>query len=415
MEVMEKYLKKYAEPIANNLIDLPLVFENVVVIPAFDEMPDFLEQQGFAQMDDGQKVNNLMVVVVNAPDAGVSSEKLERTQQLLEYIRGEMNIIWRNESGLVLAQNPRFGYHLLAVDCVSVGKRLPVKMGVGLARKIGADIAVNLIFHDKVCSHIVHSTDADVQIPRGYFASTINYGGACSGYTFPFRHHAEKGFELAMQLYEFSLHYYVAGLEYAGSKYAFHTVGSCLAFSAEAYAKVRGFPKRAAGEDFYLLNKLAKVDDIEALKEPVIEVAGRGSDRVPFGTGPALTKISNLKSPEDTYLFYSPQVFRCLKIFLKSLPDYWGLAKEVIYSEHYVEISAALESIGFYHVLDKILNQAKSREQFIRASSDWFDAFKTLKFIHYLRNNYFPSVAIAELRECDFVLMMDKQHLALFN
>ena len=53
-------------------------------------------------------------------------------------------------------------------------------------------------------------------------------------------------------------------MKYARSPYAFHTIGSTMAVSANHYAKVRGFPKREAGEDFYLLNKLAKVKTLGA-------------------------------------------------------------------------------------------------------------------------------------------------------
>ncbi len=75
---------------------------------------------------------------------------------------------------------------------------------------------------------------------------------------------------LATQLYELSLRYYVAGMKFARSPYAFHTIGSSMAVSPVHYARVRGFPKREAGEDFYLLNKLAKLGSVLELD--------RGSD-----------------------------------------------------------------------------------------------------------------------------------------
>ena len=64
-----------------------------------------------------------------------------------------------------------------------------------------------------------------------------------------------------------SLRYYVAGMKYARSHLThFHTIGSTMAVRASYYAKVRGFPKREAGEDFYLLNKLAKVGTVLELE-----------------------------------------------------------------------------------------------------------------------------------------------------
>ncbi|THB70288.1 MAG: hypothetical protein D6B28_09630 [Gammaproteobacteria bacterium] len=415
MKIIEKYLQSYAEPVSRSVLDLPVEFDNVVVIPAFDEPSIFLEQKMLARGGD-----NLAIVVVNAPEKGGDQEALARTVLLLEYIKKNMRQLWYDElSGLTLYRNDNCGYFLLSVDCVSVGRRLPEKEGVGLARKIGADIAVNLIFNGVIKSHTINSTDADVQIPDGYFAAVGKTRSEYAGYTFPFTHSPEHGFDLAMQLYEFSLRYYVAGLEFAGSKYAFHTIGSCLAFSAESYAKVRGFPKRAAGEDFYLLNKLAKVGDIKELAKPVITVAGRGSGRVPFGTGPALTKIANMESPLKSYEFYNPMVFDCLREFLQRLPDFWQGGENALigpqnYGEYRKEIDLALRSIGFTKVLSRLRGHAKSKQQFLRACHDWFDAFKTLKFIHFLRGEFFPSVVIAELRGCSLVSGLERLYPELF-
>ena len=131
----------------------------------------------------------------------------------------------------------------------------------------------------------------------------------------------------ATRLYEYSLRYYVAGLSFAHSPYAFHTIGSTIAVNAAHYAKVRGFPRRQAGEDFYLLNKLAKVGAIMQLGaetdcEP-IDIAARLSDRVPFGTGAAVGKIMELEDPAREFLLYHPSVFGLLRSWLGSLPAIW--------------------------------------------------------------------------------------------
>ena len=106
-------------------------------------------------------------------------------------------------------------------------------------------------------------------------------------------------------------------MNFAGSPYAFHTIGSTMAVSAVHYAKVRGFPKREAGEDFYLLNKLAKVGSVLELDvgtdDGAIEIDSRRSDRVPFGTGAAVNKITGLADPVREFQFYDPEVFGLLK------------------------------------------------------------------------------------------------------
>ena len=81
--------------------------------------------------------------------------------------------------------------------------------------------------------------------------------------------------------------------------------------NAEHYAQSAGFPKLAAGEDFYLLNKLAKIGKIIPLKiiNQPIYIQARISNRTPFGTGPALDKIidnSNNSQNQDILKKYEP-------------------------------------------------------------------------------------------------------------
>ena len=72
-------------------------------------------------------------------------------------------------------------------------------------------------------------------------------------------------------------------------------MGSCLAVRPEAYAAVRGFPRKNAAEDFYVLDKLAKVGTIARLAGTPLLLEGRLSDRVPFGTGKALSDLVSKK------------------------------------------------------------------------------------------------------------------------
>ena len=165
-------------------------------------------------------------------------------------------------------------------------------------------------------------------------------------------------------MYELSLRYYVNRLEYAGSPYAFHTVGSCLAVDATSYAKVRGFPRRNAAEDFYLLNKLAKVGWIRRLRAPVIEIEARASARVPFGTGPALARV-----PPDPRAMpgYACETFEALRIF------HDGVAAGTTPSQ---PVPRLLDAIGYQPKRDG------------RAIHTWFDAFRTLKFVHAARDEF---------------------------
>jgi hypothetical protein len=326
---------------------------------------------------------------------------------------------------------------VLLVDRFSNGLKLPPKGGVGQARKTGADLAACLIHQRRVHSPWIHCTDADVRLPQRYFTCIDGLGGSpeleTAALVYPFRHHItaiDKGADIpdshqqrimqVTRLYEYSLRYYVAGLDFANSPYAFHTIGSTMAVNAAHYAKVRGFPRRQAGEDFYLLNKLAKVGSIRQLSsetdcEP-IEIAARVSDRVPFGTGAATGRIMALEDPAREFLLYHPAIFGLLRCWLDSLALFWqsqsGEIGEILSQRsgssqvhgllnHSPEdLQALIDGLGdsgAAEALQHAFRQSTDAVQFKRQMHTWFDAFRTLKLVHHLRDHFLPSISFEAL------------------
>ena len=162
--------------------------------------------------------------------------------------------------------------------------------GVGEARKTGADIAVCL--GDNLGTDWILSTDADATPPHSLLAQLRDAPPDAAGATLPFRHvtGGDGPTDHATLAYEVRLRRHHLGLLTAGSPYAYIALGSALAVRRDAYVAVRGFPSRPAGEDFYMLNKLAKVGGIAQMAADPITIAARTSLRVPFGTGPAVSK-----------------------------------------------------------------------------------------------------------------------------
>ena len=345
------YLARYAEPETKRGPSAMRTYRHVLSIPAFDETGDFLQRvlpRGAADL--------LVILVANVPDHVKREETaFARTRDLLDLA-----------GALDRARN----VDVAIVDRVNTP--VPRRAGVGLARKIGADIALRLIVERRIEIPVIFSTDADTALPPGYFEAAK---GRAAGWVYPFVHTSGDE-DLARRglMYELSLRYYVNRLECAGSPYAFHTVGSCLAIDATSYAKVRGFPRRNAAEDFYLLNKLAKVGWIRRLRAPVIEIEARASTRVPFGTGPALARV-----PRDptTMPGYASATFEALKMFHESI------AAGATPSE---PVSRLLDAIGYQPKRDQ------------RAIHTWFDAFRTLKFVHAARDE-FPDPPLLETLE----------------
>ncbi|MBD3647139.1 MAG: hypothetical protein HUJ31_06700, partial [Pseudomonadales bacterium] len=346
MSPRAKYLARHAEPEAALAASLPLShYHHVLVIPARQESSESLTRVWQAAT-----MPLLIIVVVNAS----SPDDTETRALLDELTRNHAH----RRSNLYLSERDRV--HVLAVDRCTDGRLLPARQGVGLARKIGADIALQSMEHGLIQSPFIHCTDADVQLPVDYFADPDPVAAA---HLYPFRHLGEPDLSLPANLYEISMLYYVAGLRWAGSPYGFTTIGSTIAVHGDHYAAVRGFPKRNAAEDFYLLNKLAKTGVIHQRSAPAIQIRARRSDRVPFGTGINLSRIAAMADPERSFEFYHPAIFEMLKdwqAMLRSLEP----GDEPGKSRRPGELSLWAEASGFDRVVTDRGKGFKRRDTF---------------------------------------------------
>jgi len=383
-----KYLSKYAEPdiaqLGSKLIEAManLQFNHVVVIPAYKESPAFIQR--FLASNLAQQTN-LMIVVINQPNNDVD---VTPQADLYHAIVTSGSVVF-SSNGCTFIKPDHNNCYIVVIDKFSTP--LPKEQGVGLARKIGTDLALYLHRHNKIQADWIHSTDADAHLPHDYFSaaqalSTQSNNKKLVGLNYNFTHSTvDAEIHHANQQYETALRYYMAGLAYAQSSYAFFTIGSIIAFKAEAYAKVRGFPKRSAGEDFYLLNKLAKLGSIAFLESTVVTLDARTSDRVPFGTGPAVSQILQLKQDNQAYCYYHPQVFTELKTCLLHFTTLWEyrFTIEEWLSNLSPESQHALHDIKLTSFIEK--QSHNNQVQFNKQINVWFDAFKTLKFIHSLR------------------------------
>lgn len=255
--------------------------------------------------------------------------------------------------------------------------------GVGLARKIAADTALALIERKQVKQPWIHSTDADVTLPPGYF-QVVDDAHDASAISLPFEHVSEDSqLQMLQDQYDFKLKYYQWGMQQIGVAYDYIPLGSTLVVSATAYATVRGFPVKSGGEDFYLLNKLAKVGQVHQPQSPVVKIQSRLSDRVPFGTGPALQKYQDSGASP---LYYHPKCFEIIKLWrLKLLSQYQqgDIMKTASADEAFLN-----EFWSWSSVFEKNWPQIKSATRWQQFIHEWLDAFKLLKSVHQLRERY---------------------------
>ncbi len=430
---VSKYLRNYSEHEALLLECLPKQYGHTVVIPLYDESFDVIVRllnSNFSFTDSYSCHSIVFILVVNCPEEG-DEQAAARTVALLDQLTEWARPVLNTEN--VAYGEFENGNGIIIIDRCSDSKRIDKKQGVGLARKIGADLACYLIFTKAVIGPWIHSTDGDVILPPDYFSGVSRYAPASvfpgnskhtpAALIYPFNHIPEKNYEVASALYDWSLRYYVECIREAGSSYDYHTIGSLIAVDFVSYAKVRGFPKRSGGEDFYLLNKLAKVGQIVSLEAPVINVAARPSQRVPFGTGPAICKITETKNAIENHLFYHPGIFRQLKIVYLLINNSWDLSKKMaparvndivsaldlsaVHSPINAATIGALDTLGFFSAWTHAVKQSSNVESFVKQMTIWFDAFKTLKFVHILRDHDYPSLTLKQVLQNTQILSDD--------
>lgn len=359
MNVIEKYLSTYASLGEHNITPKRAEpYQSVLIVPAYDEAPAAIQMLIDYCIDH----NALLVLVVNAPDNAEQPAR-KRTLALLDF-----------------AECP----NTYLIDHVT--QPLPRHHGVGLARKIGTDAALFLYNTKQIRSPWLFQSDADVRLPIGYFHQLMPTSG-----TVIFNHqHVSSDPELALaaSLYDAHMSHYVEGLLRAGSLYAYPTLGSTLSIHAQSYANVRGFPKRNAGEDFHILNKLAKIAPVTVNTDVSIVVQARLSTRVPFGTGPALARIcTDLRQGMQPAAFrsYHPKTFVLLTQAMAQLVEY---AKKPSCSSFSPIVGEILNELGWASVAGKFAVGFTREAPRTRGIFNWFDALKTLRFIHRAQEIY---------------------------
>ena len=412
-DIIAKYLKTYAEPEAKLGARLQRQAGHVLVIPAQDESISLLDGYRLA-LDTASKQGGrtLCIIVVNSTDTHDSLVQ-QRNDALVHALRAQGSTLPLHKGSeapcwYIKTEN----FDLVVLDRNRDGFRLPSGHGVGLARKIGCDLALAALHEGLSSSPLIHMTDCDVRLPSDYFNVTVP--PSCAALTYRFFHKASGNRQVddAHARYEAYLRYYVLGLRHAGSTYAFHTIGSCIAVTPTAYAAVRGVPKRQAGEDFYLLNKLAKVGQVHKASSSPLTIHARKSQRVPFGTGQATNEIIR---NGGTYKIYNPKIFDLIRTWCTALEAINDTsvnaasetvrrrAESVLDSVDRQRLRTALISIGAPDALATAAAQSPTPTIRQKWLTDWFDAFRTLKLVHALRETGLPDIPwFRALRDATF-------------
>jgi len=405
--IIKKYLKNYSVGDRWSLVSSATGgVDNVVVIPALAESGHLFEALAALSRNPEEELKKTMVIcVVNNMDAGhASPEDIADNQKTLKILE---SLIFKKKlkDGISDSAGQRFleeiresPLRLACVDASSPGRELPERSGgVGLARKIGCDLALTLFDYDCDRIKLIFSLDADTLVEENYLSAVRDCfeRETCVASVISFAHrYPERSKERAAIIcYEIFLRYYVMGLAYAGSGYAFHSIGSTMAFTAGGYVSVRGMNRRKAGEDFYFFNKMAKVGTIGKIDTTMVHPSSRASERVPFGTGKRVGRFLN--GEDEEYLLYDPAVFEAVKAWLFYMSSAGTNGPEEILSQAeqiHPGLEAFLETQKFREVWPRLVENSGNADRLKKNFNDWFDGFKTLKLINHLTRNGMPPV-----------------------
>ena len=288
------------------------------------------------------------------------------------------------------------GLLLAWIDAASEGRELGPKEGVGLARKIGLDWALARLHESRAdhCGKLI-CLDADTRVEANYLATIHDFfqaerrWAAVVDYAHPIDGPEDEG--RAILSYELFLRYQELAWRFAGSPYAYPAIGSTMLCTGDAYAAAGGMNRRQAGEDFYFLQQLAKTGRVERVHGTTVIPSGRASHRVPFGTGRKVGQFAG--DEDDAYLTYHADTWKVLRSWLVLVDgnlDATGAALLVEAEAITPELAAWLAAQEFAAAWERIRTHCTDPTQRRSQFHGWFDAFRTLKLAHHLRDNGLP-------------------------
>ncbi len=354
----------------------------IVVIPCFNEKGIIRSLQSLATAEIPKDTTIEVITVVNHGLHASESIKQQNKKTLAD-IEG---FAQKNNSDNLI-------FHTIKAF------ELPKKhAGVGLARKIGMDEALSR-FGSINHNGIIVCFDADSLCEPNYFTDIIrqfDHHPKANGASIYFEHPI-NGTKYSQEIYnaiidyELHLRYYKNAMQYTGTPFAFHTIGSSMAVRAGSYAKQGGMNKRKAGEDFYFLNKIIQLGNFIEVNTTKVIPSPRVSDRVPFGTGKAVGDI--LTNKDSNFLTYSFDAFIHLKKFFDGINESYQTDN---FEQLPQSIQDFIEHKSYTSKINEIKKNTSNITSYTQRFFNVFDSFWILKFVHYFRDNHTSNLPIAE-------------------
>ena len=358
----------------------PTKLEVIIAIPAFFEkelmttLNSLLDNKGFS--------TNIEVIIVLNESEDVSDDVTAFHQKQYSEL-----IDWSKK-----INSQKISFYPIYVK--NIKKKIA---GAGMARKIAMDEAYIRFEKANNPYGIISNLDADTIVDDNYLSELEKEAlrrNKIKAYSIHFEHllheKLSKENKLAITSYELHLRYFINMQKMLNLPYAYQIMGSAMAVKAFAYAEAFGMNKRQAGEDFYFLQKFINTGYFSNINSTTVYPSARISQRVPFGTGRALYDILTLGKIPETYNYNSFIALRTFTDNLEVFYDDYSKGIELLTSP----ILKYLESKNFEKIHFEIKKHTKDFQGYRKRLFRWFDAFLLMKYLHYVRDKYYPNIPI---------------------
>ena len=334
----------------------PKIFVALPVMDELETLPlclDCIENQSYK--------NFYVVICVNQPDEWWNNPE-------------KNNICLNNQKVLnLLSDKNQDNYYI--IDKSSKGNGwIGNKKGVGWARKTAMDFIASKAKPDD----IILSIDADTTFSTEYFTSIIKIFSETKNAVAlanPYFHKLanSEAEDKAILRYEIYMRNYAINLLLINSPFAFTALGSAIALPVKSYKAIGGLTPKLSGEDFYFLQKLRKYGHIIVNNEEKVFPAARFSDRVFFGTGPAMIKGNN--SDWESYPIYHNKLFEKIK-------ETYNLFPKLFYKDEQTPLTEFIqEQFNTENIWQALRENHKDEEHFVRACHEKMDGLRILQFL----------------------------------
>ena len=338
-----------------------------IAIPAMDELEylphtlQSIEQSVFSCKSSSEPAFTVYICV-NQPDDWWNDT-------------AERRRICESNATLLRALEEYHAFPIVVIDRCSRGKGWTGKnFGVGWARKALFDHILSVA----APTDLIVSMDADTQFDSGYLQSLFDSFAAHPQWvalSVPYYHRltGDAAADRAILRYEVYMRNYALNMLRIGSPYSFTAIGSAIVMRAAALRKIGGITPVKSGEDFYLLQKLTKMGTVGSWNPECVYPAARFSDRVFFGTGPAMTKAA--VGDFESYPIYHHTLF-------EKVAETYARTDELYHHDLHTDFLLFLQrQFKDADPWSTIRNNVKDADQFRRAFHEKADGLRILQFL----------------------------------